>query len=404
MTVRSACRLAAGALALALAACGGGGSPPAGSAPPAVATAANQVPVSVMQEPAIANKRTINIPYVTVTVCDAAGNCQAVDHVVVDTGSYGLRILRSALNQLSLAPMTVSAPPGRLGECATFLGGYLWGSVARATVKIGGEQTTAPVPVQLIADPALPSAPSPSCTGTGTDIGSLDALGGNGILGVGHFVHDQGVYYSCSASSCTQLTSATGNVPVSEQVANPVASFATNNNGVILEMPPVPDAGAPTATGVLTFGVATQADNAIAGYSILAADAGGNFTAVLQGQTYGASFIDSGSNRTFATLSGVPLNRSGDYAPTAATTYPVTLRPNVGGGASIATGIRVKDSEQIDASFMAIGNIADPGTAAGPSGYVDLGMPYFYGRSIAILMSGRTSPQGTGPLYAIQGP
>ena len=354
-----------------------------------------------MQDPDITTATTPNIPYVTITLCDSNGSCQSVDHIVVDTGSYGLRVLKSAVTQLVLPAVAGSSPGEELGECATFLDGYMWGSVVEASVQIGAEKTRTAIPVQLIADPTLPAAPSPSCTGTGPNESNLVGVGGNGILGVGQFINDDGLYYSCSASACTALTTANSNIPVSQQVSNPVAAFEADNNGVILQMPGVPSSGAATASGTLTFGVGTQADNGIGGYAILQADGNGNFSATLQGQTYGSSFMDTGSNFNFATLSGVPVNAQGDYAPTALTSYPVTLTPSVGSGNPLSTQIQVIDSQQLDVSYMAFDDVDDPATSAGPAGYVDLGMPYFYGKSIALVISGMSSPAGVGPLYAL---
>jgi hypothetical protein len=39
----------------------------------------------------------VNIPYVTLQICNATGDCQTIDHIEVDTGSSGLRILGSVL-------------------------------------------------------------------------------------------------------------------------------------------------------------------------------------------------------------------------------------------------------------------------------------------------------------------
>ena len=46
---------------------------------------------------AAANEAAVNILYVNVTICapGSTTNCQTIDHVQVDTGSQGLRILSS---------------------------------------------------------------------------------------------------------------------------------------------------------------------------------------------------------------------------------------------------------------------------------------------------------------------
>ena len=68
-------------------------------------------------------------------------------------------------------------------------------------------------------------------------------------------------YFACpGGTSCARTA-----VPLAQQVANPVAKFAVDNNGVIVQMPPMPDTGAPSATGTLVFGIGTQSNNALGG-------------------------------------------------------------------------------------------------------------------------------------------
>src|SRR4051794_39506840 len=45
-----------------------------------------------------------NIPYVTITVCTPGSTteCTTIDHVFLDTGSIGLRVLKSAVAKLAL--------------------------------------------------------------------------------------------------------------------------------------------------------------------------------------------------------------------------------------------------------------------------------------------------------------
>src|SRR5450830_430672 len=111
-----------------------------------------------------------NVPYVTVTICPPnfgatkANDCVTVDHVFLDTGSYGLRLLKSSLVtpggvSLALPAQTLPAnsqfntPAGTAMECYPFVLGGIWGPVHTADVHIGGE-TAVGIPIQLIDDPS----------------------------------------------------------------------------------------------------------------------------------------------------------------------------------------------------------------------------------------------------------
>jgi hypothetical protein len=375
---------------LALSGCGGGGSTTVSTPPSSVP---NQVAMTVEQEPAINTFPTVNLPYVSVTLCDKTGRCQTVDHIVVDTGSYGLRVLASAVTSLSL-PISTTAGGGAMAECATFLGGFMWGGVHNTTVKIA-EETASNIPVQLMGDPSLPGTAPMQCQNGGGDIGNLIGIGGNGLLGVGQFVEDQGSYFSCvggPSGTCSPTL-----VAPSSQVSNPVSFFAVDNNGVILQMPAISIYGQLSATGTLTFGIDTQANNSMSGYKILPADYLGNFTASIAGQVYTQSFIDSGSNYSFMTLPGYNTNVYGDYAPTAYTTLAGTLTSNsVPTSSAIAVQFGMINTTMLNfASFTAFNDIIDPGS----TGTADLGMPFFYGQSIALLISGKQVTEGVGPFY-----
>ena len=397
------------AAALGLAACGGGGggSSGGGSTPLPPVVGSNQLLVTVASNPDVTAQypslATVNIPYVSVTVCDASSQCKTIDHIVLDTGSYGLRVLQGALGGLNLPADTVSGTQ-QLGECARFLSGYIWGSVAHATLRMGGE-TTSSLPIQVIGASSLPSAP-PDCASTGSDVGSLRGLQGNGLLGVGQFVSDGGVYYSCNSSSCTKLNPQPA---ASSMVSNPVFYLqSSDNNGVVVQMPGIPSAGAGTTYGVLSFGVGTQADNSVSGFQVLPADPWGNLTVNLRGIDYPGSFIDSGSNFYFAPLSGVvPTDSAGNFTPQAPLDLPITLKSSAGASypASMDSQMTLGDYSSMDftrnVAFNDIGATDGNPTPVTSSTVVDLGMPYFYGRSIAYVIHGMLSPVGTGPLYAI---
>jgi hypothetical protein len=159
----------------------------------------------------------INVPFVSVTLCrPGTSTCQTIDHVLVDTGSYGLRIIAPGVLDPALAlPAVTGAAGNPVGECVRFISGFLWGSVHRADVKIAAE--TAPsLPVQQISDAGAAFTRVPvGCTNTGGNLGTVARLGANGILGVGQFNQDcgpkceqrvvSGTYYECTASICLRL-------------------------------------------------------------------------------------------------------------------------------------------------------------------------------------------------------
>ena len=91
-------------------------------------------------------------------------NCQTIDHIQVDTGSYGLRILAPVLT-VSLPVVTLSSGSS-LVECTQFLDGYSWGPVSLADVKIAGE-TAGSVPIQVIGDSRFTTVPA-ACSNTGS--------------------------------------------------------------------------------------------------------------------------------------------------------------------------------------------------------------------------------------------
>ncbi|HVO48474.1 MAG TPA: DUF3443 family protein, partial [Steroidobacteraceae bacterium] len=242
---------------LLLAACGGGG----GLAPATpTGPAANVQSVVVDGGPAaLASSPDVDTLFTTVTICapGSTTNCQTIDHIQVDTGSSGLRILGSVLT-LSL-PVRTDSGGNAVLECVQFLDGFSWGPVATADVQIGGESASS-VPVQVIGDAAYQTVPS-ACSSTGPSEDTVKTFGANGILGVGPFIQDcgsgcatvvsNGFYYSCvTSTNCSQTT-----IEVSQQVTNPAALFATDNNGVIIELPAIGASGAATVTGSLVFGI-----------------------------------------------------------------------------------------------------------------------------------------------------
>ncbi len=252
-----------------------------------------------------------------------------------------------------------------------------------ATVKIGGENTTQAIPIEVINDPAFPSVPA-ACQAQGSDFSaSLEGVV-NGILGISNFKYDcgpacaantnPGVYYACNGASCTATMT-----PTCSQGVNPIAVFSQDNNGSFLSLPAVAlPWGAATATGTLIFGIGTQSNNQLPnGAQLFALDRYGNLPIAVNG-TSGTGFIDSGSNGYYTALN-LPLctQSTGFYCPSSPTSVSLQLSS---GTASANTSITIANA---DAMFQT-GNAALPalGGTAAITGQVDLGLPFFYGRTI----------------------
>jgi hypothetical protein len=346
----------------------------------------------------------INVPFVSVTLCTpGTTTCQTIDHVLLDTGSYGLRIIAPGVLDPALALPAVTGPGGNpVGECAPFVSFVLWGSVHLADLKIAGEFAHA-LPVQLAADAAFAGAPS-GCNATAATVA---ALGANGVLGVGLFDRDcgapcttqanNGSYYECTSTGCTGSV-----MPLASQVANPVAAFATDNNGIVLTMPAVPQGGASTLTGTLTFGIDTQNNNKLGSATVYAADGNGNFTTTYKNVQLNTSFLDSGSNGLFFSDSTIPQcstasGFSGFYCPNAA--LPVSaVNTSANGAASGPVSITIVSPQALDPSIRAAaigGNFGH-----GFRTTFDWGMPFFFGRTVFAAINGASTAHGTGPYWA----
>lgn len=391
-----------------LAACGGGGG--GDGSTPALQTEAVGVDSVAAEVPSASNVAqvlvdtgtdgsAINSPFVTVTICQpGTASCVEIDHVVLDTGSSGLRVAASAVPASLNLPTETNGVGELVGQCAQFASGFSWGSVRRADVQLAGERA-ANLPIQVVADTGTPWSMIPAaCSSTGANIGA--GRGAKGILGLGLFTEDCGpacvgstapnVYFACNGGGgCTSTRLA-----LASQVANPVASFAVNNNGVVLTLPAVPSGGAGHATGSLVFGIGTQPNNQLGTATVYATDADGYFTTTYKGVDYPRSFLDSGSNGLFFNDAGLPS--CGDfYCPPGA---PLTLTAtNTSAAATRGTVTFTLDSVT---AIRADAGAAHIGGTNGLPGSFDWGLPFFFGRSVFVARAGAATPAGPGPYWA----
>jgi Protein of unknown function (DUF3443) len=396
------------ALCLSALGCGGGhGSTPLTGTPGgSTPSAANVVSVAVSAGPN-STSPDVNTLFTTVTVCSPGSttNCQTIDNIEVDTQSFGLRILASALNVA--LPVQSAGADGSIVECTAFADGYSWGPVALADVKISGESASS-VPVQVIGDPNFSSVPTDCSSQAPTEEDTVATFGANGILGIGvcdqdcgpqcATVVDNGFYYACTSTLCQAAA-----VPLASQVTNPVSLFAKDNNGSIIVLPSVAEQGAATLTGSLIFGVDTQTNNASGSETVLTVDPEfGYLTAVFAGQSLTMSFIDSGSSGIFFNDTDIAPctdpSFADFYCPAGTLSLTVTLQGTNGVTGQI--GFSVDNAQSLEAdnpTFTVLPTLA--GTYP-TSGTFDFGLPFYYGRRVATVLESGTTSLGSGPYVA----
>lgn len=363
-----------------------------------------------------------NAAFASATICapGSTSNCVTVDNLLVDTGSTGLRVFDSEVSSLNL-PAVNAANGSPASDCVSFVdNSFLWGPVQKADVTLGSE--TAPgVPIHIIStsNSGVPS----SCSNGGSSDNSVDLLGANGILGVGSEPTDcfyggaspcdpsdgssafPGAYYTCTGNTCNPALIAKAN-----QVANPVALFATDNNGVIVELPSASGSEA-AMSGSLIFGIGTESNNQLSSSATVFTLACDEFTTVFSGQTFSpsadcsgpGSFIDSGSNGLYFTnasnIAECSSNTSvgdlsGLYCP--ASTQSLSATNKGQNGASKSTSFSVGNAENILSNSSTATDAVLPGVAGvQPSGYgFDWGLPFFYGVNVYTSIDGQKMPSG----------
>ncbi len=342
--------------------------------------------------------------FTSVMVCTpGTSTCQTISGILIDTGSSGLRIMSSALS-INLTQQTSGGNP--ITECAQFAGGTLWGPVQTADVKIAGEAASS-MQIQVIGSASFPTVPG-DCPGMTMD--TVQEFGANGLLGIGQSIPDcgavcasvtPGAYYDCpTAQTCADTAES-----IAEQVQNPVASFATDNNGTIIELASVSTPAA-TLNGSLIFGIGTQSNNGLGGATVFGTDDFGDFNIAYSGTTY-PGFLDSGSNGLYfldMATTGLPVctnvNYNYLYCPTSNQTIPIVITAQSGtNGASASASFVVGDANVL--LNNGISDNAAVNDLAGPlSGMVDLGLPFFFGRNVFTAIEGKSTPGGTGPYSA----
>jgi hypothetical protein len=358
----------------------------------------------------------VNGLFVSVTVCvPGTTQCQTIDHVLVDTGSTGLRLLQSVVTLALPAWNDDTGVP--LAQCTQFVSSFTWGALWSADLKIAGEQAKN-IAIQLIDEAAFP-VPS-DCTGTSSN--SADTLGSNGIIGVGSFLQDcgaacalpvggmslnPGMYYKCSSTKKGGCLAAA--VPVAKQLWNPVALFSQDNNGTVIELPSVPADGAASVTGALVFGIGTRDNNALGQATKLPLDGNGTFSTKYPANGSNVlAFVDSGSNAIYfldAKTASIPACTglySAFYCPTATQNLSATSQ-DVSGLVARTMDFSIANAKTLLArgTNVVFSNLGGPSMAPSSGGssmgaYFDWGLPFYFGKNVFTSIEDQSAKAGSG--------
>jgi hypothetical protein len=371
----------------------------------------------------------------TVTVClPGTNDCQLIPDVLVDTSSVGLRVLNSALTTVPATELTTirDSHGNQMEECVQFADtSYVWGPVLFADVGLGGELAPS-VPIQVIGDTTYP-VPSSGCLslGAGPSLDTAAALGANGILGIGTGVgalvtggsvvpSPQDCGYNCAAGQtfpgypyyvCPNNVCQTAALPVAQQVANPVAFFTADNNGVEISLPAIPAAGAPSLpytssqgtglvpAGLLIFGIGTESNNGLGSATVYTLDGNGNFpTITFGGQSYtSAGILDSGANALYISnpqaLGVLNCTDNPYYCPGLTESFPLAPAGLNGSAGTVTLNIANADTLLgTNPDFAAFDNLGGESGRGLSSDYFDLGLPFFFGRTVFVGIAGTTVP------------
>ncbi len=339
-----------------------------------------------------------------------------------------MRILASVINAslLSALPLEMDTNSNPVGSCYGFVDSYLFGSVRQADFQIGGE-AVANMPFMAIADAGVFSAVPKSCSsGGGSNVSNVQALGANGVIGIGVTATDCGSacastggngaasYYDCPNAGCGGIIARTSSASAPfQQLPNPVAAMSVDNNGTIISLPAAPNAGQATMTGTLYFGIGTQTNNSLGSATVLVTTSSsssvgpGLLTATYNGASLNESYLDSGSDayffvdRTITTCSQNGLK--GFYCPTSSETLSPTIMGQNSTSAS-ATFTLNNAQSLVSTNYAVLPGIGvNPNVANSQSAYpssFDFGLPFFYGRTVYIAIEGRSAGGFSGPYFA----
>lgn len=426
---------------LALTGCSGGGGSSGGTPPGGTGNGALTTPIVIDGGPA----QVLNVAFITVTVCTpGTSTCQSIDHVILDTGSTGLRLMASVLGGNLALPAETDGSGNPLRECYAYVTSYVWGSMVTADVSIAG-QKQASLPVHLIGDAAA-GAPAAQCTSVAdadfasfidlstaasTLTDTVATFGANGILGVSSTgAQDCGIYcvaasaeppsflanfyYSCPTSTtCVPTTAA-----LDSQASNPIALLNSGQvNGIAISFPAVADPGETTAGGTLTLGVSTNTGNTPPSTaSFYGLDPYAMFSTQFNSTSY-MGVVDSGTGLylfTDSSITSCPVGSFVDlYCPASTLSLSAAFSEATdvvhARGTSGNVGFYIQSYANVSDSDFVAPDVGTPcgiylngtcytaTTATQSLPYFIWGLPFYFGRTVYFVYPGATAGKVQGP-------
>lgn len=383
---------------------------PAPSQPNAVPMCVDNGPI----DPASGqNVNAVNRPFVTIRLCvpGSTTRCVNVNHMLIDTGSTGIRVAVPSLSSRIELPAVTTRSGAPVAECMHFVSGWTWGSLNRADVYIGG-MVARNMPIQMMDSSnrnptlggngggAFPDVPTACSAPTGNfqttpvnrNVAPVAAIGANGILGVGVWPNDALLdfdqYFVCNTGVCV----ATNDLDPGDRPSHPSMHLPSFSGGVALQTPPISSSGGRNVAGQLTFGVASLPS----GINRLVLDASGTFTTIVNGQVYPYSYIDSGTTSLFFDFNAtrIPECRliAGIYCPASSLRFTATQSDNAGNNNGVAFNVINLEDLILDGfEPHGLNNVAGPTydslNPRVPQRFA-WGFAFFYGRTVYSLMLG----------------
>ncbi len=370
----------------------------------AAQAADNIVPVAVRQ---LSHGGKCNKLFVEVTVCNAAQQCRTVPDVLVDTGSPGLRLKREALGGLELdAVRTEDQRP--LGNWSHFGSGELWGTMHWAQVRIGHLATTEAIPIELFDRPS-PEESLPAGYGSADLRGKLTRAAGNGILGISSHRHSPYGYFVFVGAGSTGGSDDWAPVRLDKvrKLANPIMHFpAPYDTGSVIRLPEVNwRHGQRSAQGWLGFGLGPPTAALFPPGSRVIAhefDRHHRIPVTLAKRRLDV-MVDSGTNLLVLDLEHLGLARHSRfencYDPAIPTPIALAVRCAVG-KVKLAHPLRVGPADRLNKMYRGYAVLPTIASWPDPRKVIKarkkkanvLGLPFFYGRSVATGLRGAVNP------------